>query len=517
MKEIADVVVVGAGTAGCVVAARLSEDPGRSVLLIEAGGDDRRPEVVDPGRWADAQGTDADWGFASTTQRGTGRRYAVPRGRVLGGSGSINCMTHLRGDRADYDAWAELGAAGWDFAGVLPYFRRSEHAPDGDPRYRGTGGPLHPRVADEPHPAGLAYAEAAVRAGHARVDDFNGPELMGVGFTESLIVDGRRESTATAYLRPAMGRPNLAVLTGATVLGLTFAGERCTGVRAATASGVHEVSAGEVILCAGAVGSPQLLQLSGIGPAGVLEAAGVPVRHELPGVGERLQDHILVAGIRYRPERPFARTGQGATVFAGLGDRDPAPDLHLTLLGMDYHLPWQEPGGPDALTLSLGQMRPHGTGSVRIASADPAAAPRIDLGYLADERDLPALIRGLEQLDRIVRAGAFDEWGGEADTTRLLQLDRPELEAAIRAGVSSYFHLAGSCRMGDGSDAGAVVDPELRVRGLSGLRVADASIMPRIVSANTNAAAVMIGEKAADLILGRSERASSPHLERTQP
>lgn len=515
MKEVYDVVVVGAGTAGCVVAARLSEDPGRSVLLIEAGGDDRRPDVVDPERWADAQGTDADWSFGSTTQSGTGRAYPVPRGRVLGGSGSINCTTHLRGHRADYEEWAALGATGWDFAGVLPYFQRSEHVPGGDPRYRGTGGPLHPRAADEPHPAGLAYAEAAVRAGHARAGDFNGAELMGAGFTESLIVDGRRESTATAYLRPAMARPNLAVLTGATVLGLTLAGDRCTGVRAATASGVHEVAAGEVILSAGAVGSPQLLQLSGVGPAGTLAAAGVRVRHELPGVGERLQDHILVAGIRYRPARPFGGTGQGATVFARLDDGDHGPDLHLTLLGMDYHLPWQEPGGPGALTLSLGQMRPHGTGSVRIASADPVAAPRIDLGYLADERDLPALIRGLEQLDGIVRAGAFDEWGGAADTTRLLQLDRPELEAAIRAGVSSYFHLAGSCRMG--ADADAVVDPELRVRGLSGLRVADASIMPRIVSANTNAAAVMIGEKAADLVRGRSERASQPALERTQP
>lgn len=507
MKQMFDFIVVGAGTAGCTLAARLSEDSESTVLLIEAGGDDRRPDVTDPTRWAEIQRTDADWSFESTLQRGTGYVHPVPRGKVLGGSGSINNMTHLRGDPQDFEQWSCRGAIGWDYAGVLPYFMRSEHVPDGDTYYRGIDGPLHPQRNRVKHPAGASFADAAMSVGHKPIEDFNAGDLIGVGFAEALINAGKRQSTATAYLRPAMERPNLSVATEHMVLRLVMRGDRCTGVEISGPDGISTRSAGEVVLCAGAVGSAQLLQISGIGPSSVLEPAGVSVKHELTGVGEDLQDHILVAGIRVLPDREVVRGrlgGQGATVFLKLDDSAFGPDCQFMLLGFDYHTPHQEPA-PNALTLLLGQMRPFGRGSVRITSCDLSDQPLIDLGFLADDRDMPRLIEGLERLDEIVRAGALDEWG-QSDTSRLLAMDQGDLEREIRMGVSSYFHLAGSCRMGQ--DSGAVVDADLRVHGIDGLRVADTSVMPLIVSTNTNAAAVMIGEKAADLIRGKSLRAN---------
>ncbi|UKD57690.1 GMC family oxidoreductase N-terminal domain-containing protein [Amycolatopsis sp. FU40] len=504
-----DFVVVGGGSAGCVVAARLSEDPGVSVLLLEAGGDERRADVSDPARWEELQATDANWGFETVVQAGTGRAHPAPRGRVLGGSGSINCMTHLRGHRLDFDHWASLGAKGWDYAGVLPYFQRSEHVPGGDSRYRGTGGPLRPRASGEPHPIGEAFVEGAVSLGHQRTGDFNAAEMSGVGHPESLVLDGSRESTATAYLRPAMARENLTVRTHSTALRLILRDRRCHGVEYLHDGVREQVSAGEVILCAGAVGSPHLLLLSGIGPADELPASGVDAVHDLPGVGRNLQDHILLAGIRYHARRPRTSTGMdGATLLARTDAADHGPDLNLCVMNFDYHLSWQQPA-PDSFTFAIGHMRPAGRGSVRLASADPLAAPLIDPAYVRERGDLDELVRGVELVDEIVRTGAFDEWEGRSDTTAMLRLRRAELEQAVRESISSYFHLSGTARIG--ADDDAVVDPDLRVRGIEGLRVADASVMPTVVSANTNAASVMIGEKAADLARGRCLRASSVH------
>jgi choline dehydrogenase len=501
--ESFDYVVVGGGTAGCVLATRLSEDPDVSVLLIEAGGDERRPDVEIATEWPNVLGTDADWAFETVVQPSTGRAYPAPRGKVLGGSGSINNMVHLRGHASDFEDWAAAGGAtGWDYLGVLPYFKRSEDVPGGDPHYRGRGGPLHPQQILTGDPVALSFIDGAVRVGHPKVGDFNAENMLGAGFADSLIFDDQRQSTASAYLRPAMGRPNLTVATHALVRRLSLKSGRCTHVeyaRDGATAKVHAVE--EVILCAGAIGSPHLLMLSGLGPARELAALGIDAEVDLPEVGENLQDHLLLAGIRHQAERPVpsALVG-GATLLAKTDGAAHGPDLHVNVASADYHLDWQE-ALPNSFTFVIGHMRPKSRGSVRLASNDPSVAPIIDPRYLSDSHDLDELIAGVELVDEIVATGAFEDWGGSSETTALLRLDRAELERTVRDAVGPYFHLAGTCRMG--SDAGAVVDPQLRVRGVEGLRVADASVMPTAVSCNTNAAAVMIGEKAADLVRSR--------------
>ncbi|TCK21914.1 GMC family oxidoreductase [Pseudonocardia endophytica] len=504
--EAFDYVVVGGGTAGCVVAARLTEDTQASVLLIEAGGDERRADVESPEGWPSLLGSDADWAFETVLQPGTGRACPAARGKVLGGSGSINNMVHLRGHAADFDGWAAAGAHGWDHAAVLPYFRRCEDVPDGDPLYRGRGGPLNPRPSGTSDPVGMRFAAGAERAGHERVGDLNAASMLGIGFPDALIFSDRRESTASAYLRPAMVRPNLHVRPNALARGLRIEAGRCTGVEYDRDGATHLATAAvEVVLCAGAVGSPHLLLLSGVGSADELAALGIePVVHA-PEVGHNLQDHPLLAGIRYRSERPLPPEylRPTATVLARSGPDSVAPDLHITAAGMDFHYEWQHPL-PNSITFAIGLMRVRSRGAVRLASADPTRAPVIDPGYLADPADVDTLITGVELVEEIVQTGVFDDWGGFSETTALLRLGRAELESAVRDAMGSYFHLAGTCRMG--SDSRAVVDPELRVAGVDGLRVADASVMPTLVSCNSNAATVMIGEKAADLLCGRRTR-----------
>lgn len=506
-----DYVVVGGGTAGCVVATRLSDDPRVSVLLIEAGGDDRRPDIETPEAWPSLLGSDVDWAFQTIEQQAVGRALPAPRGRVLGGSGSINNMVHLRGHPADFDEWAQAGANGWDYASVLPYFKRCEDVPGGQPRYRGRGGPLRPRPYGTSDPVGVRFAEGAEQAGHERVEDFNAGSMLGVGFPDSLIRDGQRETTATAYLRPAMDRPNLTVYDGALVRRLTFEGVRCTGVEyAVDGRTIAAKATTEIVLCAGAIGSPKLLLLSGIGPSAELAALAVRPLIDAPEVGRNLQDHLLLSGIRYQADKPLPSQNMAtATVLARNGTSAHGPDLHLCVASSDYREEWQEPL-PNSFTFVVGHMRPRSRGSVRLASADPAAAPVIDPRYLTEDGDLAQLIDGIELADQIVSTGVFDDWGGRSETKALFGLRRDELEQAVRAAVGTYSHLAGTCRMG--SDAGAVVDPQLRVVGVDGLRVADASVMPTLVSTNSNAATIMIAERAADLLRGIEAERADVHV-----
>jgi len=495
-----DVIVVGGGAAGCIVAARLSEDPDRRVLVLEAGGSHERADVDTPESWASLLGSELDYMYQTSVQRRTGRSYACHRGRVLGGSSSINLMTHIRGHRQDFDNWAFMGANGWSYEDLLPYFKRTEDVPGGDPRYRGRGGPLRPRPTERPHPLSLAHVAAARAAGHAYMEDANGPELMGTGIQDVLIEKGRRQSPATAYLAPAMRRANLVVRMGAQARRLLVQGATCNGVEYVVDGQTRTDRASQVVLCAGAIDTPRLMLLSGIGPADELEALGLKVAMDLPGVGKNLQDHIMLAGVRFHSAAPLPPPSGNyaeSTLFARTLPGQIAPELQIIPVQIDYHTAWQRPV-ENSFTFGIGHMRPQSRGSLTLASSDPLAPPVIDYDYLGERYDLEQLIRGIEEAHRLAQTGAYDQWGGRSGTDELLALDRKGLEQAVIDGVSSYFHASGTCRMG--VDGNSVVDPSLHVHGMAGLWVADASIMPTIVSSNTAAATMMIGEKASDLI-----------------
>jgi choline dehydrogenase len=497
-----DYIVVGAGTAGCVLAARLSQDVGIRVLLLEAGGPVRTRAMAVPDAWPELLGTAADWASTTTAQADAGP-VAYPRGRTLGGSGAINAMAHVRGHRAVYDRWAAAGAPGWGSADLLPYFRRSEHASGRDPALRGTSGPVRvaPVPAEDRHPVALAFAGALAGLGCPVTEDLSGARQEGVAWVDLAIDGGQRVSPADAYLRPVLDRPNLTVQTGCLVTGLDLRNGRCTGVaylRDGAPTRAH--TSGEVIVCAGAVGSPQLLMLSGIGPAGQLQALGIDPIADIAGVGENLQDHpVAMATYATGSPLPKSRYNHGE-VYAALRSplADTYPDLHLFPILFPTAPPGHQPP-PNGYALVTSAVAPDSRGSVTLASPDPQAPPLIDPGFLRHGRDLDRLKAGLLMIRQaaaaITSSHATEVWPGPDVRTNA------SLRAWIRRTVGSYYHPAGTCRLG--SDPGAVVDLELRVRGITGLRVADASVMPVIPNAHTNATVLAIAEKAAAMISSR--------------
>ncbi|MGJ9424556.1 GMC family oxidoreductase [Nesterenkonia halotolerans] len=497
-----DYIVIGAGSAGSVITRRLL-DAGHSVHVIEAGGQDEDPNIHSPQGWPMLMQGPSDWALSTVPQvHADNRSIAWPRGKVLGGSGSLNGMIYIRGHRSDYDKWAEAGCEGWAWEDVLPLFKRSEDHEDGASEFHGADGPLHVEKIVHRHASSEAFVQAAGSLGISETQDFNGEQMAGAGFNHTTTKDGKRHSPWRAFIQPILGHERLTVTTDALVHRILLESGRATGVEYSTESGTHIAGAeAEIVLCGGAIGSPAILQHSGIGDPADLAAAGIGAELELPGVGKNLQDHVLASVIYEAPE-PLAEGRHNlleAQLFAHSRQTDEeAPDIQPLFM----HFPYPTDGGevPAAgFTINAGIVRPRSRGTLRVTSSDPRVAPLLDPNLLADEYDLEALCDAIELCRDIGKQDALTPYR-KADFNPAGPLrTRDQVRAHARAMAGTYHHQAGTCRMG--VDDLSVVDPQLRVRGVTGLRVADASIMPALPSGNTNAPSIMIGEKAADLLL----------------
>ncbi|MGA9314987.1 MAG: GMC family oxidoreductase N-terminal domain-containing protein [Solirubrobacteraceae bacterium] len=521
MTPTFDVAVVGAGSAGCAAAARLSEDPNCRVVLLEAGGDGRRdPRITVPAFAVSLHGSKRDWGFRTEAQPSLdGRRLRWPRGRTLGGSSALNYLTFLRGDPACYDGWANAGCAGWAYRDVLPVFKRLEDHDLGPSEHHGRGGPV--RVSAQQgwaNPLTEAFLDAAEQVGLANIEDLDNPGKGGAGRYFVTVRDGQRASAATAYLANAQLRPNLEIRTGVLAQRLLTDGEFVRGVEISAKRRVERIYADAVILCAGAIGSPTLLLRSGIGPADEIRRLGIDPVFDAPQVGANLADHLLApvvyagprgltlpeaalrpaAAIAYMRERggPWGSLGSCGVICRSQPDAA-LPDLQITFalasLVNDGHTRPQR-----AFTLAAVGLQPASRGHLRLRDANPATPPVIEPSYLSDERDFKPMLHGIRLARQIANAPALARWSRGEREPGSEQNSDAELKQWLGHRAQSSYHPVGTCRMG--GDADAVVDPQLRLQGVEGLWVADASVMPTIVSANTNAACLMIGERAADFV-----------------
>jgi len=518
-----DYVIVGAGSAGCVLANRLTEDPATTVLLIEAGGPDEAQEIHIPAAFSTLFKTPLDWAYETEEQAHLhNRRMYWPRGKVLGGSSSINAMVYIRGNRRDYDHWGELGNEGWSYSDVLPYFKKAENEERGASAYHGTGGPLNVSDHRTLNPLSRAFVEAGVEAGLPLTEDFNGAEQDGVGFYQVTQRQGLRHSAAVGYLHPVLGRPNLTLQTNALVTNVVFEGKRAVGVAYVHNGEKQQVTANkEVILSGGAINSPQLLLLSGVGPADQLKALGIAVVADLAGVGQNLQDHPAAA-VLYSTKQPislahamepenlqnFVENKLGpltsnvaeAGAFIRTQDGLPMPDLQYHFAPAYFLNHGFTVLEGDGYTIGPCMLHPRSRGYIALRSTDPTEAPIIQPNYFEDESDLQALVEGIKVARKIGETGAFASFRHEETYPGPQVQSDEEIADFIRTHAETLYHPVGTCKMGN--DAMAVVDAHLRVRGVEGLRVIDASIMPTVVGGNTNAPTIMIAEKAADLIKG---------------